>query len=135
MIQIVKGDKQYVQIKFFKRGFFGGHNLVSEGFAKTQFIKSNICEDKVVMSNGSEVYVTMKVQKPSRPLTYEVLAVDLVKYPKYQHDKFVEEELIKKYMPFEKPTQSEIMEWSSSYSQGLDLILSKLKFNEIQILL
>lgn len=34
---------------------------------------------------------------------------EVTQFPKYKHDKFVEEELIKKYIMYSSPTPSEII--------------------------
>jgi hypothetical protein len=51
----------------------------------------------------------LKVNKPTKPLITEIIHYDVVQLPKYKHDKFVEEELIKKYIMYSSPTPSEII--------------------------
>ena len=44
MFEVCKGDKKHLLIRFFKRGFFGGLSLMSEGTIETMFTRNNIVE-------------------------------------------------------------------------------------------
>jgi hypothetical protein len=49
MFEVSKGDKKHLVVKFYKRGFFGGLSLVSEGHIETIFVRNNIIEEKTVI--------------------------------------------------------------------------------------
>lgn len=51
----------------------------------------------------------INVLKPKKPLVTEIPTIKVTQYPRYEHNDFVAKEFIKTIMPFEKPTQSEIV--------------------------
>lgn len=67
MIEICKGDKKYLLVRFLKRGFFGGLSTIAQGYIETIFTRSNVVEERVQIGDFVVSYV-LKVQKPTRPL-------------------------------------------------------------------
>lgn len=108
MFEVCKGDKRHIFIKFFKRGFFGGLSLIFEGSIETIFARNNIIEEKAMIGEVQVSYV-LKVNKPTKPLITEIIHYEVTQLPKYKHDKFVEDEIIKKYSMYSSPTPSEII--------------------------
>jgi hypothetical protein len=71
MMEIAKGDKKYVFLRFYKKGFFST-SLIAEGHLETLFSRSNTMEDKGTIGS-IQVFYLMKVQKPTRPLITEIM--------------------------------------------------------------
>jgi len=72
------------------------------------FVRNNINEGSIELGDLLIPYI-VKVEKAYSPIKTEIEHYTLTKVPPYQHSRFVEEELIKKYMIYSNPTPSEIV--------------------------
>lgn len=58
---------------------------------------------------GITMNVIINVYKAKKPLVTVLTVYNLTHYPMYSHNEQIEKEFVKTIMPFEKPTQSEII--------------------------
>lgn len=67
-------------------------------------------EEKLELKSGS-IYmeVIINVNKPKKFKTTPISTLKLVHHPEYKHNPFVEKEFMKTVMPYEKPSQSEMV--------------------------
>ncbi len=85
----MKGSRNIILLRFFKKGFFSGMELISEVEVESHFSRTNTAEGKVLAGNFG-VYYILKVQKPSRPLYTDINHFNITFFPSYEHSSFIE---------------------------------------------
>ena len=94
MQDVVRGKKPVFVLRFFDKNFWGNYNQLGEFQLVGGLTRVNLVEEKATSGQLTVLY-ELRVHKPSKPLTTEILHVTMKSLPVFRVHVGVQDQLVK----------------------------------------